>query len=77
MSSMVLDGARPRSRSKDPVTSVDAGRAANLPGSQALVLMALDTHQPCTLGDLESAIPGYSPSRVRTALSELREMGLV
>ena len=38
MSTMVLDGGMPRSRSKDPVTSLEAGRAADLKGSQAAVL---------------------------------------
>lgn len=75
MANMVLDGASPRSRSTDPVTSVDAGRLANLPGSQALVWWALGEYGPCTMERLEEAVPGYSPQRVRTALAELREQG--
>lgn len=78
MSSMVLDGATPRSRSTDPITSVDAGRAADLPGSQAMVLELLEDLGACTDYELEDNLKDYySPQRVRTARSELVEQGLV
>lgn len=81
MSSMVLDGLSPRSRSTDPVTSVDAGRAVKLHASQDAVLHVM-RHGPeweidWTQGELESAITNWSPSRIRSAVSELEELGLV
>lgn len=78
MSSMVLDGASPRSRSSDPVTSVDAGRAAKLHESQRAVherLLCLDFG--ATQGELEGMLPEWSPSRIRSAVSELEAKGLV
>lgn len=77
MSSMVLDGVSPRSRSTDPVTSVDAGRAAKLHESQAAVLDCLKSWVDGTQGELESALPQWSPSRIRSAVSELGARGLV
>lgn len=77
MSSMVLDGASPRSRSSDPVTSVDAGRAAKLNESQMAVhqrLLSLDFG--ATQGELEGMLWAWSPSRIRSAVSELVERGL-
>ena len=66
MSSMVLDGVMPRSRKSDPVTSVNAGRAAKLCESQKDVLEFMDAY-----GFI------YSPSRIRSAVSELESAGLV
>lgn len=78
MSSMVLDGVSPRSRSTDPVTSVDAGRAANLYDSQAEVLECLKSHGDQTQGEIEQCFVGFwSPSRIRSAVSELEHLGLV
>ena len=77
MSSMVLDGASPRSRSTDPVTSVDAGRAANLHASQEAVLNHMRRGGSWTQGELERVFPEWSPSRIRSAVSELVELGLV
>ena len=78
MSSMVLDGASPRSRSSDPVTSVDAGRSVKLHESQMAVhqrLLSLDFGG--TQGELEGMLPEWSPSRIRSAVSELEALGLV
>lgn len=78
MSGMVLDGVAARSRSTDPVTSVDAGRAAKLHESQMAVhqrLLNLDFG--ATQGELEGHLPAWSPSRIRSAVSELVELGLV
>lgn len=77
MSSMVLDGASPRSRSTDPTTSVDAGRAANLHASQDAVLNHMRGGGTWTQGELENAFSEWSPSRIRSAVSELVELGLV
>lgn len=83
MSSMVLDGASPRSRSTDPVTSVDAGRAADLKGSQAAVLYALEACGPLAQHELVEIVPGldesykWEPQRIRSACSELEKLGRV
>ena len=79
MSSMVLDGASPRSRATDPVTSVDAGRKANVEGSRDAVLSFLRTGGEWTLEDIEIAFRSdrWSPSRIRSAVSELEAAGLV
>jgi hypothetical protein len=78
MSSMVLDSLTPRSRSTDPTTSVDAGRAADLPRSQAVVLAAMRARgRGCTQAEVVAMLPGLSPSRARSAVSELAERGLV
>lgn len=78
MSSMVLDGAAPRSRSTDPVTSVDAGRAARLHDSQRAVNQRLlSLGLGATQGELEGMLSEWSPSRVRSAVSELEALGLV
>jgi SOS-response transcriptional repressor LexA len=75
--SMVLDGASPRSRKSDPVTSVDAGRAADLHGSQAAVLDLMRGPYTWTQAELERGIDRWSPSRIRSAVSELEARGLV
>lgn len=74
----ILDGPNPRSRATDPVTSVDAGRAADLCRSQAVVLAAMRARGVgVTHEELVQYLPGLSPSRVRSAVSELAEQGLV
>ena len=78
MTTLVLDGIQPRSRGTDPVTSVDAGRAADLSRSQAVVYAAMRARGVgVTQHELETFLPGLSPSRVRSAVSELAEQGLV
>jgi len=77
MSSMVLDGAAPRSRSTDPTTSVDAGRSAKLHESQAAVLDLMRGPYTWTQGELEQGLGQWSPSRIRSAVSELVARGLV
>lgn len=82
MSSMVLDGAAPRSRSTDPVTSVDAGRSVNLEGSQYFVLEVLAVWGPFADHELngfvrEHGYGSWSEQRLRSARSELVEAGLV
>lgn len=78
MSIMALDGVNPRARSTDPVTSVDAGRRADLNRSQTVVLAAMRARGVgVTQYELEQYLPGMSPSRVRSAVSELAQQGLV
>lgn len=80
MSSMVLDGASPRSRATDPVTSVDAGRAAKLHESQVAVLdlmRGFGVEFGWTQGELEGRLGEWSPSRIRSAVSELEAKGLL
>ena len=77
MSTMALDGAMPRSRRLDPITSVEAGRAARLHASQEAVLSFMRTGGEWTQGDLEVGFPEWSPSRIRSAVSELESAGLV
>ena len=77
MSSMVMDGVIPKSRKSDPITSVEAGRAARLHASQEAVLSFMRTGGEWTQGDLEVGFPEWSPSRIRSAVSELESAGLV
>lgn len=78
MNGMVLDGAMPRSRSKDPVTSLEAGRTADLKGSQAAVMQIIRLgKRGWTQFELEKNLPEFSPSRVRSAVSELVALGRV
>lgn len=82
MSTIALDGALPRSRAKDPVTSVDAGREAALMESQREVLQLL-RNLGCQVSDRELVRHAlrvksvYSPQRLRSARAELAEIGLV
>lgn len=79
--SVVMDGVLPRSRKSDPVTSVDAGRAAKLCDSQAAVLAVMrgfGVEFGWTQCELEDRLRfDWSPSRIRSAVSELVEAGLV
>lgn len=85
--SMVMDGLMPRSRSTDPVTSLEAGRAADLKGSQRYVFDTLNTFGPFAdhelvefyLDDeLGRRIYGtWTPQRLRSARKELADVGLV
>jgi hypothetical protein len=84
--SMALDGLLPRARRLDPTTSVDAGRAANLCESQKdvfefMVKVPRNPGQGWTHGELEREMDAYgftySPSRIRSAVSELEARGLV
>lgn len=78
MSILALDGVNPRTRSTDPITSVDAGRSVDLSHSQSVVLAAMRARGVgVTQYELENFLPGLSPSRVRSAVSELAEQGLV
>lgn len=87
MSSMVMDGVAARSRSTDPVTSVDAGRSVNVAHSQQYVRDTLDVFGPFADHELvefyEADSSGqkyygkFSPQRLRSARAELVEQGRV
>ena len=78
MAIAILDGPTPRSRACDPTTSVDAGRLADLSRSQSVVLAAMRARGTgATQAEIEGMLPGLSPSRARSAVSELAERGLV
>lgn len=86
MSVGVLDGVEPRSRTTDPVTSVDAGRDADLSGSQAAVLSLFRRrHRRSLLGMADHELVSFAaaegvdftPQRIRTARAELAKRKLV
>lgn len=76
--SMILDGLSPRSRSTDPVTSVEAGRSIDLNHSQQAVLevFELSPLHGFAQFEVERILDGqFTPSRIRSAVSELTEKG--
>lgn len=80
MSMLALDGVLPRSRRTDPVTSLDAGRAHDLAPSQQQVLeLFAEAGRPLADHELVAAARAahapFSPQRIRTARSELAELG--
>lgn len=87
MSSMVMDGATPRSRGTDPVTSVDAGRSVNQAFSQDYVRQTLAVFGPFADHELVEfhsvdtfglkRFGRFSPQRLRSARAELVEAGVV
>lgn len=65
-------------RRTDPITSHEAADKANLFGSRTWVMLTLLEHGPLAPFELEAAAGKlWSPSRIRTALSELSKAGLV
>lgn len=84
---MVLDGAAPRARRHDPTTSLEAGRGADLKGSQRYVFDTLDTFGPFADHELVEFYlddePGrriygtWTPQRLRSARKELADAGMV
>lgn len=78
--SLVMDGTTPRSRSTDPVTSVVAGRSVDLLHSQQLVLEVFEISPVHGFAqfEVERVLFGQlTPSRIRSAVSELTEKGLL
>lgn len=84
----LFDDDSPRVRATDPITSHLAADATkkSRPGSRDAVLAALHRDGPLADHELVLAIQAdatwnggrmYSPSRIRTARSELVELGLV
>ena len=73
---ILFAGDVPRVRESDPLTSHAAADSSNLPKSQALV-MALFAHERWLAQfEAEQLLAGIlSPSRVRTAFTELEEAG--
>lgn len=82
-----LDGETPNSRSTDPVTSVDAGRSVDRARSQLYVRDTLRVFGPFADHELVEFYEGdstgrkiygsFSPQRLRSARSELVELGEV
>jgi predicted transcriptional regulator len=74
---MLWDEDSPRARRNDPLTSHAAADSSNLADSQQAVLTALRVHKHLAAFELETVLPMWSPSRIRTALTELAKQGLV
>lgn len=76
---LVMDTGGPRARRSDPVTSHEAADGSNLWASQQAVLALLEAAgtEGMTQPELVVALPEWSESRVRSAVSELVAAGLV
>lgn len=74
---MLWDDDSPRARRTDPLTSHRSADSSNLADSQQAVLTALRVHKHLAAFELEQVLPMWSPSRIRTALTELQQQGLV
>lgn len=74
---IVMTGDSPRVRKTHPLTSHKAADLANLPDSQRDVLKKLRVYKMLAAFELETMLPQWSPSRIRTALSEPAERGYV
>lgn len=75
--SIILNDDSPRVRRSDPTTSHLAADSSNRADSKKAVLTALRVHKHLAAFELEHVLPDWSPSRIRTALTELAEDGLV
>jgi hypothetical protein len=77
--STVAETGGPRARLTDPNTSHEAADGSNLAASQAAVLALLEVAdtEGMTQPELIAALPEWSESRVRSAVSELVAMGSV
>jgi hypothetical protein len=66
----------PRVRKSDPLTSHAAADSNDVPRSHALVLALFGSHRWLSQFEAEALLHGQlSPSRVRTAFTELEEAG--
>lgn len=73
-----LNDDSPRVRRSDPVTSHEAADSNDPAASRRFVMFALYEHELLAQFELEKLAAGlWSPSRVRTAVHELVERGLV
>lgn len=75
--SIILTDDSPRVRKSDALTSHLAADSSNRADSKQAVLTALRVHKHLAAFELEAVLPDWSPSRIRTALTELAEEGLV
>jgi hypothetical protein len=75
--SLYLTGDSPRVRKSDPITSHQAADGSNRAKSKQAVFTKLRVHKHLAAYELESLLPDWSPSRIRTALKELEKDGLV
>lgn len=70
------DGAR--TRQSDPTTSHEAADSTDPAASHLAVIAALREHGPVAQFQAEAILNGqFSPSRIRSAFSELEEQGIV
>lgn len=75
---IVLWDDSPRVREADPVTSHEAADSNNVPRSHWFVTQILDAHGPLAQFECEHWLGLIlSPSRVRSAFSELEALGKV
>ena len=75
---MIWPDDSPRTRRSDPETSSLAADSTDPAASRRFVMFALIEHGPLAQFELEGIAEGlWSLSRVRTAVSELVERGLV
>lgn len=75
---IVMEADTRRVRATDPITSHEAAANADRTGSKSFVMFALIEHELLAPFELEAkAGKMWSPSRIRTALSELADAGLV
>lgn len=75
--SIFPNGDSPRVRKNDPLTSHAAADSSNVKDSKHAVLSKLRQHKHLAAFELEQVLPEWSPSRIRTALTELKADGLV
>lgn len=75
--SIILTDDSARVRKSDPLTSHRAADSANRADSKQAVLTTLRVYKHLAAFEVEAVLPEWSPSRIRTALTELAEEGLV
>ena len=74
----ILPDDTARVRQSDPITSHEAADSNDTAASRTFVMFALIEHDMLASFELERIADGlWSPSRIRTAVSELVERGLV
>ena len=75
---MLWDDDKPRTRKSDPLTSHAAADSTTPYQSQQAVVAFLATYGMRAAFELESMFAGrFSPSRIRTALTELESVGRI
>lgn len=66
-----------RVRESDPVTSHEAADGNNVPRSHMIVMRLLEMYGPSAQFEIERWADWVSPSRIRSAFSELEALGKV
>ena len=67
----------PRVRESDPLTSHEAADSNNVPRSHMIVMRLLEMYGPSAQFEIERWADWVSPSRIRSAFSELEALGKV